>query len=205
MKDGKVFLAMMHQIDCFFIHGGTHPQMQGYLANPDDMGVAVMPRGHTFELDDKGVPLRTGSRKAGTAGWWWGIPKTSPHPELSAALAQWITSYDNHLSECRVFGMMPIRKDITSDLQRVFPEAWMAAVFDTSVKQIELNGDTTGPLLPEYSDVGKIYLAAWYDIVTTDRGTGSTGTTSRRCLKSGMCPGSRRFSATGIPNDHGWP
>ena len=183
MKDGKVFLAMMHQIDCFFIHGGTHPQMQGYLANPDDMGIAVMPRGHTFELDDKGVPLRTGSRKAGTAGWWWAIPKTSPHPELSAALAQWITNYDNHLSECRVFGMMPIRKDITSDLQRVFPEEWMAAVFDTSVKQIELNGDTTVPLLPEYSDVGKIYLAAWYDIVVGEN-YGLGGRVDRNHIKA---------------------
>lgn len=183
MKDGKVFLAMMHQIDCFFIHGGTHPQMQGYLANPDDMGVAVMPLGHTFELGSQGTPLRIGSRKAGTAGWWWGIPKTSPHPDLSAALAQWITSYDNHLSECRIFGMMPIRRDITSDLRGVFPEQWKASVFDTSVKQISLNGDVTVPLLPEYSDVGKIYLDAWYDIVVGEN-YGPEGSVDRGHIRS---------------------
>ncbi|MBE9581299.1 MAG: extracellular solute-binding protein [Proteobacteria bacterium] len=165
MKDGKVFLAMMHQIDSFFIHGGTHPHMQGYLADPDDMGVAVMPEGISFELEKKGFPKRTGNRKAGTAGWWWGIPKASPHPELSVALARWITNQDKHLSECKVFGMMPIRKDILANLQKVFPKGWMANVFDVSTRQIRLNGDATMPLLPEYSDVGKIYLRAWYDIV----------------------------------------
>jgi ABC-type glycerol-3-phosphate transport system substrate-binding protein len=165
MKDGKVFLAMMHQIDSFFIHGGTHPQMQGYLADPNDMGLAVMPQGLSFELDAAGKPLRTGSRKAGTAGWWWGIPKTAPQPQLSAALAQWITNYENHLAECKVFGMMPIRTDILADVQKVFPKDWMADVFATSIKQLQLNGDTTGPLLREYSDIGKIYLDAWYDIV----------------------------------------
>ncbi len=168
MKDGKVFLAMMHQIDCFFIHGGTHPHMQGYLANPDDMGVAVMPKGGSFGLDQKGHPLRTGSRKAGTAGWWWGIPQTAPHPELSAELAKWITSYDNHLAECKVFGMMPVRSDILANLKQAFPKGWMADVFDISTRQIRLTANTTLPLLPEYSNVGKIYLSAWYDIVVKE-------------------------------------
>jgi hypothetical protein len=61
--------------------------------------------------------------------------------------------------------MMPIRKDIVADVQKVFPKDWMADVFATSIKQLQLNGDTTGPLLREYTDVGKIYLDAWYDIV----------------------------------------
>ncbi|NVM21347.1 MAG: extracellular solute-binding protein [Desulfobacterales bacterium] len=165
MKDGKVFLAMMHQIDSFFIHGGSHPHMQGYLVAPDDMGAAVMPKGESFELDREGRPLSTAGKKAGTAGWWWGIPKSAPYPQLSAGLAKWITNYDNHLAECKVFGMMPIRKDILADLKNAFPKGWMADVFDVSTRQIKLNGDATMPLLPEYSDVGKIYLSAWYDIV----------------------------------------
>ena len=191
MKDGKVFLAMMHQIDSFFMHGGTHPQMQGYLPDPNDMGLSVMPQGLSFEVDAKGNPLRTGSRKAGTAGWWWGIPKTAPYPQLSAELAQWITSYENHLAECRVFGMMPIRKDILADLQRVFPKDWMADVFDTSIKQIKLNGDTTGPLLREYSDVGKIYLTAWYDIVV-GKNYGKQGRIDRGYIK-------QRIESTYVP------
>ncbi|MBW2600643.1 MAG: extracellular solute-binding protein [Deltaproteobacteria bacterium] len=168
MKDGKVFLAMMHQIDSFFIHGGTHPQMQGYLVDPNDMGLAVMPMGGSFELNPAGRPYRVGSRAAGTSGWWWGIPKTSPDLATSLDLAKWITNHDNHLSECKIFGMMPIRKDILANLEKVFPEGWMGEVFDVSVKQLGLNGKKTVPLLPEYSKVGKIYLDAWYDIVVGD-------------------------------------
>lgn len=182
MKDAKVFLAMMHQIDSFFIHGGTHPHMQGYLANPDDMALAVMPKGGSFELDSRGNPYRTGNRKAGTSGWWWGIPKTAPYPELSAELAKWITSYENHLSECKIFGMMPIRKDILANLQEAFPKGWMADVFDVSVKQIRINGDTTAPLLPEYSNVGKIYLSAWHDIVV-GKNYGKGGKVDRGYIK----------------------
>jgi hypothetical protein len=64
--------------------------------------------------------------------------------------------------------MMPIRKDILANLEKVFPEGWMGEVFDVSVKQLGLNGKKTVPLLPEYSKVGKIYLDAWYDIVVGD-------------------------------------
>jgi ABC-type glycerol-3-phosphate transport system substrate-binding protein len=165
MKDGKVFLAMMHQIDSFFIHGGTHTQMQGYLTDPEDMGVAVMPCGLSFDLDSDGIPRWTGSKRASTAGWWWGIPKTAQNPQLSATLARWITNYENHKKECRTFGMMPVRKDILSNLHDVFPDDWMADVFKVSIRQIALNRGATVPLLADYPEIGKIYLEAWYDIV----------------------------------------
>ncbi len=182
MKDGKVFLAMMHQIDCFFIHGGTHPELQGFLAIPDDMGVAVMPEGVSFDLDAQGVPLRKGSKKAGTVGWWWGIPRTAPHPGLSVELARWITNSENHMAESRVFGMMPVRRDILDNLQKVFVESWMAEVFEISMRQLALNGDTTPPLLPEYTEVGKIYLEAWYDIIVGNN-YGPDGRVERSVIK----------------------
>ena len=168
MKDGKVFLAMMHQIDCFFIHGGTHPTMEGYLVDPDDLGEAVMPLGVSVGLDADGKPVRVGSKKASSGGWWWSIPKTAPYPELSVELAKWITNYDNHLAECKTFGMMPVRKDILDNLGEAFPEGWMGEVFATSISQLELNGENTVPLIAEYSNVGINYLDAWYDIVVDE-------------------------------------
>jgi len=182
MKDGKVFLAMMHQIDCFFIHGGTHPTMQGYLVNPDDLGEAVMPLGISVELDAGGKPIRTGSRKASTGGWWWSIPKNAPYPELSVELAKWITNYENHLAECKTFGMMPVRKDILDNLGEAFPEGWMGEVFAVSIRQLKENGENTVPLIAEYSDVGKNYLAAWYDIIV-DENYGEAGQVDRSYIK----------------------
>lgn len=165
MKDGKVFLAWMHQIDSFFIHGGSNPQMQGFLANPDDLGLAVMPLGISVELTAEGKPVRTGSRKAGTTGWWWGVPTTTPDPQISWKLARFITNHENHLAEARIFGMMPIRRDIVDNLNDAFPEKWMQEIFDISMKQLQINGETTAPLIPQYAEVGKNYLEAWYDIV----------------------------------------
>jgi len=169
MRDGKVFLAFMHQIDCFFIHGGTHPMMAGYLAEPDDLGVAVMPLGVSFDLDRNGRPLRIGNRKAETGGWGWGVPKNAPYPELAWKLARYITNYQNHLAECQTFGMFPVRKDIVTAVKKVFPIAWMSEVFEISAKQVRLNAGFTAPLIVEWTDVGKVYLDAWYDLIV-DKG-----------------------------------
>lgn len=43
--DEQVFLSFMTQLDCFFIHGTGRDGLHGYLQDPDDMGVAIMPRG----------------------------------------------------------------------------------------------------------------------------------------------------------------
>lgn len=173
LRDGKVFLAFMHQIDCFFIHGGTHPMMAGYLAEPDDLGAAVMPFGVSFDLDKNGKSLRTGNRKAETGGWGWGVPKNAPYPELAWKLARYITNYQNHLAECQTFGMFPIREDIVTAIKKVFPIAWMSEVFEISVKQARLNAGFTAPIIVQWTDVGKVYLDAWYDLIV-DKGYEST-------------------------------
>ena len=173
MRDGKVFLAFMHQIDCFFIHGGTHPLMAGYLAEPDDLGEAVMPLGVSFDLGKNGRPLRTGNRKAETGGWGWSVPTSAPYPELAWKLARYITNYQNHLAECQTFGMFPVRKDIVTAVRKVFPIGWMGEVFETSVEQVRINDGFTAPLVVQWTDVGKVYLDAWYALVV-DEGYEST-------------------------------
>ena len=124
-----------------------------------------MPLGVSVALTAEGKPVRIGSRKAGTTGWWWGVPTTTPDPQLSWKLARFITNHQNHLAESQIFGMMPIRKDIVENLGKAFPEQWMQEVFDVSMQQLAINGATTVPLIPQYAEVGKNYLEAWYDIV----------------------------------------
>ena len=45
ISQGEVFLCFLHQIDLFFVHGGSDPTMTGYLLDPEDMGMAIMPKG----------------------------------------------------------------------------------------------------------------------------------------------------------------
>jgi maltose-binding protein MalE len=163
MAKGKVYLAFMHQIDAFFIHGGSNPNMTGYLADPDDMGLAVMPKGVSLELEN-GQPVREGSHGSQLAGWWWGIPTSTPDPELSYELARWITNAENHKAEAQQFGMLPIRKDIINNLEGTFAEEWMQEVFDVANRQVQ-EGVQPIPQVTVWPEFVQLYLDAWYDIV----------------------------------------
>lgn len=164
-RDGKVFLTTAQQIDCFFIHGWNKSiEMPGYMKNPDDMGLAVLPQGVSFSLDSAGTPEFKGNRKATTGGWWWGIPRTAPNPKLAYELARWITNHTNQAEECSRFGMMPVRKDILNSLEAVFEQGWVGQIFKKSAEQIQINELTTIPLTPHYSDIGRNYIEAWYAI-----------------------------------------
>lgn len=165
IKDGKVFLAYLQQIDNFLVHGWPDdPAMASYLPVEDDMGLAVVPTGVSFNLNNKDEPQLEGSKSISTGGWWWGIPKTSPAPELAYKFARYITSKDVQARECAKFGMVPVRKDILNNLPEVFDQGWVGDIFSTSIKQIKLNELTTVPLVKEYSQVGQNYVEAWYKL-----------------------------------------
>jgi len=164
-SQGQVYAAFMHQIDAFFIHGGSNPTMGGYLVDPNDMAVAIMPRGMSLELDTDGKPVRVGKHASNFAGWWWGIPVTTPDPMLSYKLARFITNYTNHQEECSIFGMMPIRKDVYEDLTGTFKQTWMQDVFKTALAQFEA-GVVEPPTATRFGEMGTVWRKAWYDIVT---------------------------------------
>jgi ABC-type glycerol-3-phosphate transport system substrate-binding protein len=163
ISEGQVFLAYMHQIDLFFLHGGSDPTMLGYLSDPEDMGIAIMPAGVSLELDENGNPKREGFHKSNFYGWWWGIPVTSPDPELSYKLARFITSYQNQIEECTRFGMFPVRLDILDNIQNAFDSEWKQKIFEVSKAQFE-KGTENIPNVSQWPQIQKNYLDAWYDI-----------------------------------------
>jgi ABC-type glycerol-3-phosphate transport system substrate-binding protein len=165
IKDGKVFLAFFQQIDCFLVHGWPEDAaMPTYLPAAEDMGLAVSPKATSFELDKSGKAQFEGTRSISTGGWWWGIPKACPHGELAYKLARFITNKQNQAEEVSRFGMLPVRKDILTNLPQVFSEGWVGEIFATSVQQIKLNELTTVPLVEQYSLVGKNLVEAWYKL-----------------------------------------
>lgn len=165
IKDGKVFLAYLQQIDAFLVHGWKDdPSMPSYLPEEGDMGLAVVPKAVSFELDSAGNPAYDGTRSISTGGWWWGIPKTSPDPKLAYALAQYINSREVQAKECSRFGMVPIRKDILNKLPQVFDQGWVGDIFQVSSDQIALNKLTTVPLVKAYPEVSQNIIDAWYKL-----------------------------------------
>lgn len=162
-RDGKVFLTTAQQIDCFFMHGWEKSmEMPGYLKDPSDMGLAVMPLGVSFDLKKSGDYEFIGTRQVTTGGWWWGIPKTSPHADLAYKLARFITNKENQAEECSRFGMMPVRKDIVNNLQGVFESGWVGEIFRVSADQLQINKLSTIPLTPQYSEICRNLIDVWY-------------------------------------------
>jgi ABC-type glycerol-3-phosphate transport system substrate-binding protein len=163
IKDGKVFLTYLQQIDCFNVHGwADDPGMPTYLPDVKDMGLSLVPKAVSFDLTAQGQPAFEGSRAISTGGWWWGIPKTSPNAKLAYEFARFVTDRENQAKECSKFGMIPVRKDILLNLPEVFDEGWVGDIFKTSVEQVKLNELTTVPLIKEYPDVAKNLINAWY-------------------------------------------
>jgi ABC-type glycerol-3-phosphate transport system substrate-binding protein len=163
ISTGEVFMCYLHQIDLFFVHGGSHPTMTGYLSHPSDLGVSIMPKGVSLELTSDGRLKREGGHLSNLYGWWWGTPVTSPDPELSYQLARFITSREFQIEECSRFGMFPIRKDVLDDLGEAFDQEWKQTIFHATKLQFE-SGTKELPRLSQWAQMGKNYLDAWYDI-----------------------------------------
>lgn len=163
--DGEVFYSFMTQLDCFFLHGTGRDNLNGYFKDPDDMGVATMPQGCSVELDSRGMPLREGSRSITTGGWWWGIPHNTPDPRLSFKIATHVTSTAVQIQECNRFGMIPVRKDVLSDMTMLFGGGWITDVYIVSFRQLMNNGHTVIPGNPCFEQIAAIYLDCWDDLV----------------------------------------
>ena len=176
---GQVYGAFMHQVDAFSIH-------ERYLKDPLDLGVAIMPGGASMELDKKGKPVRLGGHVSNFAGWWWGIPVTTPDAKLSYDIARFITSYKIHLEECLKFGMIPIRKDISEKIDKKMLEPWKRNILKTAMLQYA-SGTRVLPLDKDFSKISSIWRKAWFNIVTkkqySDNGDGVDINTIKKRLK----------------------
>ncbi len=160
-----VFLSFMTQLDCFSIHGTGQDGLEGFLSDPEDMGVATMPAGCSFELTENGTCKRKGIKTITTGGWFWGIPADTPDPKISYALARYLTDKQNQVQGCSRFGMLPVRKDVRNEMDSLFEAAWVRNVYAISYQQLVYNKSTVVPRHHRFHDIESIYLDAWFDIV----------------------------------------
>ncbi|MFH0921619.1 MAG: ABC transporter substrate-binding protein [Fibrobacterota bacterium] len=183
-KNNDVYLAFMTQLDGFFIHGTYSRELPGYLDNPDDLGFAVMPKGVSLQLNADGSYRREGTHAVSTGGWWWGIPKDSPYPDLSVKLAEWILDNDNQVDGCTKFGMIPVRKDILGDIGLLFGRNWLSEIYDVSLKQVVYNQFRTVPVMKDYKLLEDLYLDAWFDMVAGGNWAGDGEIVSRDYIRN---------------------
>ena len=163
-KRGELFLSEATQMEAFLIHGNATPEMPGFLANPEDMGVALMPKGVSLQLDARGAALREGRRSVGTRGYWWGVTKQSRNRALAFRLAHYLSNTQNQILESSTFGMIPVRQDLLGEMGLMFGGGWTSEVFQTASRQLVENRYTVVPLIEEFTDLGLNYLAAYGEI-----------------------------------------
>ncbi len=181
-KTGDVFLSFMTQLDCFFLHGTGRDGLMGYFPDAEDMGVAIMPRACSVILDNNGTNTFEGRRSITTGGWWWGISATAPDPKHAYAMAMHITSAQNQIEESGRFGMIPVRKEILSDMAMMFGGGWIKDVYDVSFRQLMENKDVVIPMNEHFDAIGALYLDAWFEIVAGKNWSHTGGLPSRETI-----------------------
>ncbi len=163
-QSGELFLTEATQMETFLIHGKGTPEMPGFLNVPEDLGVALMPRGNSLLLNSSGDILRDGKRSVGTRGWWLSITRESQHKELAFKLAHHLTSTSNQIEECSTFGMVPVRQDLLGELGLMFGGGWTADLFQMASQQLVENKITVHPMVEEFTDIAQNYSQAFNDI-----------------------------------------
>jgi ABC-type glycerol-3-phosphate transport system substrate-binding protein len=163
-QTGEIFLAEGTPTDAFRIHGNGTRELPGLLADGEDMGLAVMPKGVSLQLDSRGLPLREGRRSVGTRGWWWAITRRSADKALAFKLARHLGSTQSQIEECTAFGMVPTRQDLLGELGLMFGGGWTNDVFQTASQQLVENRFTVVPLVEEYDEMARNYADAFKEI-----------------------------------------
>ncbi|MDQ3000808.1 MAG: extracellular solute-binding protein [Fibrobacterota bacterium] len=199
-RSGELFLTEATQMEAFLIHGNGTPEMPGFLANPEDMGVALMPKGNSLLLDpSRGTALREGGRSVGTRGYWWGVTRQARNRALSFQLAHYLSNTQNQIVESSAFGMIPVRQDLLGELGLMFGGGWTSDVFQTASHQLVENRFTVAPLVEEFTDMGLNYLNAYRDICLPGAGQKTRFEDIQKALEERYIPRQRQILGAKYP------
>ncbi len=192
-RSGEIHLAVGTQTDAFALHGNGTRELPGLLRNPEDMGIAPMPKGVSLQLDARGLPAREGGRSVATRTWWWAVTRESPDKALAFKLARHLGGTRSQIEEGTVFGAMPARHDLLGELDLVFGGGWTSEVFQVASHQIVENRFTVPPLIEEYPEVARNYAAAYREICLPGPGQKTALEDVRRALEERFVPQQRRI------------
>jgi len=132
---GDLFMFRFHSVDTFALRNRQFEFGGEPVFDLDDLTVALSPAGASLELDESGRPARTGTLRGVRTGWAWMVPSSCKAPRLGLELARYLSGPEVHGEECGRFGMLPVRHDVWSRLDEVFPEEWQRQTIRKSMEQ----------------------------------------------------------------------
>ncbi|MBI4815774.1 MAG: extracellular solute-binding protein [Deltaproteobacteria bacterium] len=160
MARNEVFLTETHTLDLRLLGGSD--EIPGYVSERSDVGFALLPRRVSVAVDNTGVPLRVGTRRAHISGWVWAIPKSAPRPEESWELISELVSKNESTLETQTFWIQPARRDV----------ALPSELRDVVSRQMRENEGLVLPSFPSaasYESFRDKLVGSWWEIVAERR------------------------------------
>src|SRR5512133_1962177 len=183
--NGELYCMILTLGDCFRLHGTGHAERRGMLKNPDDLGLALLPLGCSFELDNNGRIIRRGGRGVATKSTWWAIPYNASSALMSYRLAKYLSDTLQHVAEVARFGKIPVRKEVVDTMGTLIKDPWAKKGLEVSLQQIVHNATyiVSGRV---YSQMYiNFYIDVWYGmIVAQDWASKNGGIPEREYIKN---------------------
>ncbi len=164
---GQVFLGWLDSAELFRLHGTGTPELEGFLKDPADLGVARVPRGVSLDID-RGQPARAGDPLVALGGTWWGIPRTAPEATLASELAKHLSEREFQEAWARAYGRLPARRDLLAEIDLVFETDWQFAIARTSKKQA-FDLARALPASARWRTAEKRLVSGWREACATQR------------------------------------
>jgi ABC-type glycerol-3-phosphate transport system substrate-binding protein len=199
-RSGEIFLCEGTQTDAFLIHGNGTRELPGMLDDPEDMGLAVMPKGASLSLDGRGLPLREGRRNVGTRGWWWGVTRRSARKPLAFKLVRHLGGMASQIEEGTAFGVVSARQDLLGEMGLMFGGGWTSEVFQVASQQMVENRHTIAPLVDAYDAMAGNYVEAWRELCLPGAGRKTDFPHIRRTLEERYAPRQRAILGDRYPD-----
>jgi len=105
--------------------------MPGYMANPEDMGVALMPKGNSLSLDARGTVLREGRPQRGHASYC-GASRARPAIPPSLSTRHYLSNTQNQIMESAPRDDTGAPGLCSRARPHVRPAGWTSDVFQTA-------------------------------------------------------------------------
>lgn len=165
MRAGEVYAVEVTPREAFLAHGNGTQQLPGYLSQPEDMGIAPLPKAlWPDDLRRVSGPGQESGRGAATRLWLWGFGKGRGDPAKVAALLEHLSSTSSLVFEASNFGLLPARRDVLSELPLIFGGGWAGNIFQAAAQQMIENGQARPPRVESFSDIAQLWHQASQEI-----------------------------------------
>jgi hypothetical protein len=157
---GRVWLATLEPSKILRLHGLAADSASAFQqAHAADIGLARMPRGMSLELKNR-FPQRTGDPWSARAGFWWGVPVTSPDQRLAVDVIGAATAPALQADAVKMLGWMPTRADLVDGIGNIFTVKDEYDLARRAARQLYTFGRPL-PNSPHWPQASAAFARAW--------------------------------------------